>query len=137
MPTEKRQYEISFLVRIESDKEAVFAALNKARAENLSEGKILEIKLAYPIKKQTSAFFGSAVFEAMPEDVSKIDESLKFADGVLRFLLVTPPAKKPTLRFASEEKTERGSSIETKTPNVDDKEFDEKLTEILTNTNQN
>ncbi|MFA4999167.1 MAG: 30S ribosomal protein S6 [Parcubacteria group bacterium] len=106
MSEEKKPYEIAFLARTEADKEAVLRVLAQIGAENISEGKFSEIKLAYPIKKQTSAFFGSATFESVPNAVLKIDEPLKFAEGVLRHILVTPPTKKYVPRFSGVQREE-------------------------------
>ncbi len=154
MSEEKKQYEISYLARTEADKDAILKALGEANADNIQEGKLAEIKLAYPVKKQTSAFFGSIVFEALPEAATKINGSLKFSEGILRFLLVTPPAEKPHPRFGGREKAaeemtlaeevkpsdkeavveeEKGDEQKGK-EEVDDAALDEKLEEILTNT---
>jgi len=153
MQTENKQYEISYLVRTETDKEAVIKGLKDAGAENITEGRLNEIKLAYPIKKQTSALFGYASFEASPEMMTSINSFFRFAEEVLRFLIVTPPPKKAEPRFsdksrsesgvesggveetrqAGSEKLSSGLSPERKSE-VDDKAFDEKLEEILTNT---
>ena len=152
MLTEKKQYEISYLARTETDKDAVLAALNGAGADNFQEGRVTEIKLAYPIKKQTSALFGSVVFEALPEAIAKINDSLKFSEGVLRFLIITPPAQKAHPRFGGRDKAiEETATAEqvkdeapaetTKEPAepeakeaIDDAALDEKLEEILTST---
>ncbi len=155
MSEEKKQYEISYLARTEADKDAVLKVLGGAGAENLEEGRLSEIKLAYPVKKQTSAYFGSTVFEAATEAIAKINDSLKFTEGILRFLIVTPPAKKSHPRFGGKERTpeEAPMAEEAKTEEapaekeesaepeikeakteIDDAALDEKLEEILTNT---
>lgn len=152
MLTENKQYEISYLARTEADKDAVIATLNEAGAENLQEGRITEIKLAYPIKKQTSALFGSIVFETAPESIAKINGLLKFKEGVLRFIIVTPPAKKSHPRFSGRDKAAEGTAVTDQAKNeeasaeaekeatepeirkeIDDAALDEKLEEILTN----
>jgi len=94
MTEDKKQYTISYLARVETDKESVLKSLKEANASIFAEGRISELKLAYPIKKQTSAFFGSIVFETAPETISKIDEKLKFEEGILRFLIVVAPTRK-------------------------------------------
>ncbi len=129
-----RQYEISFLTLREGDKETVKAVIAGAQGEILSEGRYAEIRLAYPINKQTSAFFGSIVFSALPEKAPEIEKKLRFAEGVLRSLIVTPVPAKPTKSFASEEapKAEKKETeAEVKSAPVDDNSLDEKLQEIL------
>jgi len=100
----KKQYTISYLAKTESDKETVLKSLNHIGAQNLAEGRLTELKLAYPIKKQTSAFFGSITFEVVPEMIIKIDEQLKFAEGILRFLIVTASIRKISPRFTRNQK---------------------------------
>ena len=100
----KKQYTISYLAKTESDKETVLKSLNHVGAQNIIEGRLTELKLAYPIKKQTSALFGSTIFEGAPEMIIKIDEQLKFAEGILRFLIVTASVRKTNPRFIKSQK---------------------------------
>lgn len=140
-----RQYEISFLTLREGDKEAVVTAIAGAQGEIISEGRYAEIKLAYPIKKQTSAFFGSFIFSATPEKEVELEKALRFTEGVLRFIIITPPPRKPTRSFqprtaeslapAAELKEEKPEEIsvkpEEKTEEVNDADLNDKLQEIL------
>ncbi len=129
-----RQYEISFLTLREGDKEAVQAAIAGAQGEILSEGRYAETRLAYPIKKQTSAFFGSIVFSVLPEKAPEIEKKLRFTEGVLRFLIVTPVPEKPTKSFSPREEIKEEKKeveAEVKAAPVDDDTLDEKLQEIL------
>jgi len=100
----KKQYTISYLARTEADKESVLKSLKEVNALTLTEGRVSELKLAYPIKKQTSAFFGFIAFEVAPEAISKIDEQLKFEEGILRFLIVIAPARKLNARLVNNQK---------------------------------
>ena len=100
----KKQYTISYLAKTESDKETVLKSLNHVGAQNITEGRLTELKLAYPIKKQTSALFGSTTFEGASEMIIKIDEQLKFAEGILRFLIVTASVRKTNPRFIKSQK---------------------------------
>ena len=104
MTEEKKQYTISYLVKTESGKEAVLNSLNKVSVQNLVEGRFTELKLAYPIKKQTSAFFGSMAFKASPETIIKIDEQFKFIEDILRFLIIATPVRKTNSRFANNQR---------------------------------
>jgi ribosomal protein S6 len=153
MSEEKKQYEISFLIKTEADKDAVLQALSKAKAEVISEGRLTDTKLAYPIEKQTVAFFGYIVFEAMPEDIGEIDSQMKFAEGVLRSIIITPPPRKPVSRLMGQRPATNGGESENKESGaevilekdsseslenqeagkkeIDDAVLDEKLEEIL------
>ncbi len=44
--------------------------------------------LAYPILKQTKAYFAHFEFEADPSVISTLDKSLKLDEDVIRYLLV-------------------------------------------------
>ena len=59
----------------------------------VNKGQVKEIKLAYPIKKQTIAHFGFLQFKAVPDAVRGIVESLALNTSVLRTLVVSSPAK--------------------------------------------
>lgn len=141
-----RQYEISFLALREGDKDAVQAAILGAQGEIVSEGRYAEIKLAYPVKKQTSAFFGSLVFSAAPEKAVEVEKTLKFSEGILRVLIITPPPRKPIRNYqpkpvesvVSEAKEadliEEPSVVareEAPSGKVNEADFNEKLQEIL------
>lgn len=92
----KKQYEIAFLARTENGKDIVSAALAKIGAEVTLEGRFAETRLQYPIKKQTVAYFGFSDFIAEPGSITVLDQALKFEESILRFLVVTPPPRKPT-----------------------------------------
>ena len=87
----KKEYEISYLVKEESDKQELIKLLNSYRAEISNEGKISKITLAYPIKKEKSAYFGFFVFVVEPEMIKEVREKLKLNNKVLRSLIITPP----------------------------------------------
>ncbi len=117
MSEERKIYEISFLVKDLSGKEAILKVLSNIGAEIESEGKFSEIKLAYPINKQLTAMFGFIIFKAEPASVTGIKKELQFAESILRTLLITPPPKKavPFVRrsFAERNEARREEKSET------------------------
>lgn len=119
-----KKFEISYLAKTEADKEVVLGILREIGASGIVEGKFSEIKLAYPIKKQTSAFFGSAVFEAEPASIDKIDKSLKFKEGILRFLIISALSRRNYLRPAGNRKIEKEGSYINAIQNKIDKNTD-------------
>lgn len=150
----KKQYEISFLARNEGDKDEVMKALAAINAEILVDGKYSEIRLAYPVKKQTVAYFGFVDFSVEAEKIAELDNKLRFYEGILRFLIITPPPRKPIPRaerrsddaapaeqataasapIAAEESVkEEEVSVEpeVKAEEVNDELLDQKLDEIL------
>jgi ribosomal protein S6 len=92
--TEKNIYEISFLLKSTEEAEAVTKHLAEVGAEILSENKLQEISLAYPINKINKAFFGYSIFNSLPSEIAKLNNSLGLDKKVLRFLIVTPPITK-------------------------------------------
>lgn len=90
---ELKEYEISYVLATEdaaSEIEKEFAALG---CQVVQKGPLAAVKLAYPVKKHASGFFGYTRFSAMPEDIKKLHDALALKPGVLRFLIVTPPVK--------------------------------------------
>ncbi len=88
----KRKYELSFLLK---DEDTSFTAkiLKKHGADILSESRISKLRLSYPIKKETQAYFSYFHFEAEPQAVEKIANDLKLEAGsILRYLIISAPA---------------------------------------------
>lgn len=100
METGFKKYEISLMLRSEEAAELVFALVKNQGGEMLETSPLQKIKLAYPIKKEMSAFFLSGVAQLMPANVLALNNGLRLLSGVLRFLIITPPILK-------EERTER------------------------------
>lgn len=93
---EKKEYEISFLVRQEEEAKEVASALKRHGAEISYEGPLNKIHLAYPIKRETNAHFGFFWFFAAPEAIAQVEHDLRLSKEVLRFLVVVNPVKKST-----------------------------------------
>ncbi|KKR88963.1 MAG: 30S ribosomal protein S6 [Candidatus Wolfebacteria bacterium GW2011_GWA2_42_10] len=91
---ELKNYEIGFLIKDENDRQEIVKALNNYQAAIINEGEINGIRLAYPIKKETAAYFGYVHFSAEPAIIKKLEDSLRLNPKILRFLIITPPAAK-------------------------------------------
>ena len=91
---DKKEYEISFLVRQEEQSQEVVSVLNRHGAQISHEGQVSKIRLAYPIKKEANAYFGYLWFFAEPDAVVAIDNDLRLNKEVLRFIVLTSPVKK-------------------------------------------
>lgn len=89
----QKEYEIAFLVKEGEAQAGVLGAIKANQGEVYYESSVNQIKLAYPINKQTSAFFGFCEFRASAETVKQISEKLKLEPQVVRFLIVVPPKK--------------------------------------------
>lgn len=90
-PAEPRAYEFSFLVRREEDIAQVTKLLSQHSAQVVTEGPVRHIQLAYPIEKQTEAFFGFLHVKLAPADAKQLETDARMEKTLLRFLLVLLP----------------------------------------------
>lgn len=112
----KKEYELSFLLRVASDNpsaegvsasvgaeelEGIRTLLKKNDAEITSQGHLARQRLAYPIKKETHAIFGFLNFLLYPSAAAGFYHELRLDPRVLRFLLITPPVAKQSARYGS------------------------------------
>lgn len=94
MDTDKKHYEIGFLLKAE-DKKADLAKMLKAQgAEITEESPVSGIKLAYPIEKENFAYFGFVRFLAEPSALKELDYEAKNNPDILRHIIVVYPAEK-------------------------------------------
>ncbi|MDP3999082.1 MAG: 30S ribosomal protein S6 [bacterium] len=94
MTTDSKVYEVAFLAKSLDEEKALAELIKQYQGNVVQRGAFQEVKLAYPIKKQTSAYFGYLRFEFLPENVDKLSETLKLHPGILRHLIVTPSTAK-------------------------------------------
>jgi len=88
---EKRSYEIGFMARDEAGVAVLVNALKSHGGEIVLEGPVEQVPLAYKIKKQAQAHFGYLHFTMDPAQTAVLSDVLERAEGVLRFLITTPP----------------------------------------------
>ncbi|OGM97229.1 MAG: 30S ribosomal protein S6 [Candidatus Yanofskybacteria bacterium RIFCSPHIGHO2_01_FULL_39_8b] len=148
----KQYYELAFHISSnleEADVQNTKQELERAITSNggiISFAKELErIRLAYPIKHQTNAFFGYFNFnlELPEEPLDKIKDYLRSSQDVLRFLILKhepePKMDKKNLvrKMAAVErrkiKTVQQEKLSTKQegPRADEGAIDQKLEEII------
>lgn len=136
MLTESKAYEIAFLVKNPEAEKDVLDLIGQYRGALLNRAPVKEVKLAYPIKKRTSAYFGYVQFELAPADIVKISETLKLKSDIVRFLVITPPvSKKPMERLErrgrDEERRPTVKSAAVPNSALTNEALEEKLEEIL------
>ncbi|MCL4405284.1 MAG: 30S ribosomal protein S6 [Patescibacteria group bacterium] len=128
-----KSYEISFLLKSEVDAAVLVKKLSDLGAEISKEGPIEHINLAYPIKRETSAYFGYMNFNAEPGVVKSINDALELETKILRFLIITPPIEKMVPRrndyYRQAEQTTEAAKA--KVEPLSNAELEEKLEEIL------
>jgi len=98
---DKKEYEVSFLVKSEEQSQGVVKVLHHYGTEITGEGQLSKVRLAYPIKKETLAYFGYLWFTSEPSAIPQIEGDLRLSKDILRYIIVTPPVKK-TLRERQE-----------------------------------
>ncbi len=91
---EKKQYEMSFLVKEEDGAKTVLKFIKELGGDIELEGPVMKIALSYPIKKQTSGFFGYFHFAFSPAEVKHLEHEMETSVEILRHLIITPPFKK-------------------------------------------
>lgn len=130
----KKEYEISFLLNSPENESEIIGILTANQVETLNKSQISEIKLAYPIKKRNSAFFGYHQFKALPEDVKKISVELKLKPDVLRFLVLKQLTKivlgRPTFPVKLTKPVEP-EVVKPKSETLSNELLEKKLEEIL------
>jgi len=89
-----KTYEISFLLEDESGADFIYENLNKYKAQILDHKDPTRINLAYPVKKQKSAFFGYVVFEIDTNNLLNFEKDIKQKNKVLRFMIISNPSIK-------------------------------------------
>lgn len=154
---DKKVYEISFVLsgrlidtEVKDVLEKIKKSLEELGAKILKESEFTKINLAYPIKKETQAYFGYFWFELDPEKISEIRNVFLFEKNILRYLIVTPPPKyqQKTKKSKAQPRTlskEQMSTLETVFPSeekvgttpksaplneVEEEKLEEKLEEI-------
>lgn len=88
----RRAYEIPVIFTSAEAATEVAEFLRTRGAEIQYQSPMNSIRLAYPIKKQTAAFFGFFQIHLPAPEVVAVKEGLARHPAVLRFLIVTPPA---------------------------------------------
>ena len=86
-----KNYEIGFLVVNEEDAQDILKSLEAHKAQILKDGKTRKVRLAYPIKKETAAFFGYIQFALESASVKPLSEKLKLNRKVLRYFIINLP----------------------------------------------
>lgn len=136
---DKKEYELSFLVKEEDGAKTVLKFLKELGAEIVAEGPATKIALAYPIEKQQTGYFGFYHFLLEPSEVVHLEHELQTSQEILRHLLLTPPYKKSQARPRPEAgakapvaaKVSALKAAEPKQEVLTNEELEKKIEEIL------
>lgn len=118
------------------DLEKIRQAVEGSGASIIIERPLEKKFLAYPIKKQKSAFWGEIAFNCEPSSILKIQKALQYENNILRKMIVelkkpkkVKPSRQPERRKEAESVKDVGR--EPAKANVSDETLDTKLKEIL------
>jgi len=134
MEEEKINYEIAYLVKNEADKERILKIFDSLGIKLNSTGEPKLMTLAYPIKKEKTAFFGWYDFSAEPEKISQLEKNLKLDQQIIRFLIVKLPkiSKKETRPKSPNVSKESSLKRSMESQNVlTNEDLEQRLKEIL------
>ena len=140
--TDKKQYEISFLLKEEAGQKLVLDTIKELGGDIETESPVSKIALAYPIKKETSAFFGFLHFFLAPAEIKELNHRMETTEAILRHLIITPPFKKapprerPQSAPASKEEAPRASAVSKKAESpknevLTNEDLEKRIEEIL------
>lgn len=88
---DRKDYEISFLLKHESNAQEVLKLLKQHGAEITFEGPLKYLQLAYKIKHNTEAYFGYLRFKLAPDALAELSHDLGTKPAIIRVLIITPP----------------------------------------------
>jgi len=99
----KRNYELAFVVRIDSTEEAVNDVVNLVQTWVVGEntGSIIKMdrwgrrKLAYEIDKQREGYYVILTAEIDTQNLPELERNLKLSPSILRYLIVRADEDKP------------------------------------------
>ena len=91
MSDDVKKYEISLMLQNGEAYDDIVSFIKGKVSEVLQQNPIKRVKLAYPIKKETTGFFGWIVVSAAPSVIPGLNRELETNVNVLRVLIVTPP----------------------------------------------
>lgn len=125
VPEEKLDEEISALRKLIEDKQGFI----------MNEGRLKSQKLAYPINKFETAYFGWMKFIINPEDVSKVKSSFKNppigGDKIIRFLITQIMAEKARPIITKKIIKKKKVAVPKPKTEIKPEEIDKKIEELL------
>jgi len=141
MEKDQKIYEIGYLFsplipeeKIDEEVSVLRKLIESRNSFIMSEERPKNHKLAYPIKKFNTAYFGWFKILASPESVSEIKNSFDKSEKVIRFLIIKiiKEAEQPFRPVRKRILKTRKPSIEAKEkPELKTEEIDKKLEELL------
>ena len=132
-------YEISFLSKGEDSVAVLIKHIKQVSGEIVHEGSVKEIELAYPIKKERSAYFGCIKSNLPKDSIDELSKALNFEKDILRFLVINPIQHAEVRAHTRPQQPVDRKPVDTRTaprptkpsPDISNELLEEKLEEIL------
>jgi len=97
----KRDYEVTFVVRPQTEEEGLKNVIEKVRGWiSADQGQVIKVdqwgrrRLAYPIEKQREGFYVYMQVQLDPASVKTLERNLQLSEDILRYLIVRVEDKK-------------------------------------------
>ena len=126
----KKVYELAFMLKDPSSEKVVLDLLAQHKATVVNQSPINSVKLAYPVKKHLTAFFGVINMETEPENMKALSSALNLSSEVLRFLIIAVPNVKKSTERSEPRKTNKVEAPAS-SATLSNKDLEDKLEEIL------
>ena len=99
----KRNYELAFVVRVDSSEEAINDVVNQVQSWVVADsvGAVTKVdrwgrrKLAYEIDKQREGYYVFMLAEIDTKNLPELERNLKLSTSILRYLIVRADEDKP------------------------------------------
>jgi ribosomal protein S6 len=127
---EKKTYELGYLITVPDKEKSITQTIEQSGGVIVDGRSAAETRLAYPIKKHESAYFGVCYFMATSEVPAKLNEAFKLDPQILRFLMVVRVKKEPKVK-KEKKVAERPVIVPQPVAEVTNEALEEKLEEIL------
>ncbi|MDP2598378.1 MAG: 30S ribosomal protein S6 [Candidatus Liptonbacteria bacterium] len=92
--SDKKEYELSVLLREEGSVKGVLKLLTQHGAEIKEEGQLRKIQFAYPVDHVAQGYFGFLKVSSLPAEMKSLEKDLRTENGILRSLIVALPTGK-------------------------------------------
>lgn len=124
-----KTYGLGYLLKSEESLSFVKEVLG-GDVEIAHESSLKHLSLAYPIEKETHAFFGFMHLVANPDAVSRISSQMELEkDHVLRYIIVVDPA--PIQQRDERISRDEGSSSQKSASEITNEDLEKTLHDIL------
>ncbi len=133
MDEDKKKYEFGYLISYKLTEEEASSEISniskfikQSGGEIVLEGATTKRRLAYPIKKESEAYFGWLEFLIAPDKIEVLKDYFRLSPNILRFLILSKGEEKAKSRKPKDEKGPEHPQLP-----EDDSDLEKKLNELM------